>query len=190
MHIIMGLIVGIGLSAACGFRIFVPLLGMNIASLAGHLTLAPGFEWIGTWPATIAFATATIIEIGAYYIPWVDNLIDTIAIPSSIVAGTIITASQMGEVSPLLKWSLAIIAGGGVCGAIQTGTAALRATSTGTTGGFGNFLVSSIELICAVAMTFFAVVLPVLGLIVLIVGFSMLVTRISKSSSSSQSCPQ
>jgi len=184
MHLVMGLIIGIGLSAACGFRVFVPLLGMSIASLAGHLTLAPGFEWIGTWPALIALATATILEIGAYYIPWLDNLMDTAATPAAIVAGTIVTASQLGDVSSLLKWSLAIIAGGGVCGVIQTGTVAARALSTASTGGVGNFLISSIELLSAIAITILAIVLPIVGLIVMLAVFCTMVGQIMKMRSS------
>lgn len=74
METLLGLMIGIGLSAACGFRVFVPLPGMSIAALSGYLSLSPEFEWIGTWPALIAFATATVLEIAAYYIPWVDNI--------------------------------------------------------------------------------------------------------------------
>lgn len=169
MQLVMGLIVGIGLAAACGFRVFVPLLGMNIAHQAGHLTLAPGFEWIGSMPALVAFATATILEIGAYYIPWLDNLVDSAATPAAIIAGTVVTASQLGEMSPFLKWALAIIAGGGICGVIQGGTVLTRAASTGTTGGLGNFLVASLELISSVLMTFLAIVLPVVGVIAMLI---------------------
>lgn len=169
MEIVMGLVIGVGLSTACGFRVFVPLLGMSIANMAGHLTLSTGLEWIGTWPALITFVVATVLEIGAYCIPWLDNLMDMAATPAAIVAGTIVTASQVGEVSPLLKWSLAIIAGGGVCAVIQTGTVAVRAASSGTTGGFGNFMVSFVELVSAIAITVLAIVLPVVCLLVMLV---------------------
>jgi hypothetical protein len=165
MQYLLGLIIGIGLSAACGFRVFVPLLGMSIASLSGHLNLASGFEWIGTWPAFAALATATILEIGAFYIPWIDNMMDAAATPAAIVAGTMITASQLGDMSPMLKWALAVVAGGGVCGMIQTGTVAARAVSTGTTGGLGNFVLSSLELAAALAMTITAIIVPVVGFI-------------------------
>src|SRR2546422_4079009 len=109
METLLSICLGIGLSAACGFRVFVPLLVMSIAALSGHLTLAHGFEWIGTYSALIAFAVATCLEIGGYYIPWLDNLLDTIASPAAIIAGTLITASLITGVSPFLKWTLAII---------------------------------------------------------------------------------
>jgi len=165
---LLGLIVGVGLSAAGGFRVFVPLLGLSIASITGYLNLASGFEWIGTWPAVISFATATILEITAYFIPWFDNLLDTITGPAAVIAGTIMTASVLTDIPPFLKWLLAIIAGGGTSGIIHFGTATLRGTSTATTAGFGNFLISSFELIGSIVTTFFAVVLPLLGLVIVV----------------------
>ena len=162
METLLGLVVGIGLSAACGFRVFVPLLGMSIASLMGYLSLSSGFEWIGSWLALIAFATATVIEIGAYYIPWLDHVMDTIATPAAIVAGSIVTASMIGDISPFLKWSLAIIAGGGVAGAVQCGTVVLRGLLSSATGGVGNFLLATTELIGSVVTTLFALLIPIL----------------------------
>src|SRR5579859_1441024 len=116
MDTLLSVCIGIGLSAACGFRVFVPLLVMNIASLSGHLTLAHSFEWIGSYPALIAFSVATCVEIAGYYIPWVDHALDTIATPAAIVAGTLVTASVVSDMSPFLKWTLAAIAGGGAAG--------------------------------------------------------------------------
>src|ERR1043166_10324473 len=111
MEPLLAICLGVGLSGACGFRVFVPLLVMSIASLSGHLTLAPGFQWIGTYPALVTFSAATIAEIAGYYIPWVDHLLDTIATPAAIVAGIVVTASCVTDVSPFLRWTLAAIAG-------------------------------------------------------------------------------
>src|SRR5215475_5086585 len=106
METFLSICLGIGLSAACGFRVFVPLLFMSIASLSGHLTLSPGFAWIGTYPALITFAVATALEIGGYYIPWLDHLLDTMTTPAAIIAGVVITAAMVTNTSPLVKWSL------------------------------------------------------------------------------------
>src|SRR5688500_2787747 len=141
----MGFVIGIGLAAACGFRVFVPLLGVSLASLSGHLELANGFDWMATRAAVIGFATATVLEIGAFYIPWLDNLLDVIATPAAVIAGTIATASMVVDVSPFMKWSLALIAGGGVAGTIQGTTAFVRGAATGTTGGVANPFVSTLE---------------------------------------------
>src|SRR5262245_27801838 len=129
METLSSICLGIGLSAACGFRVFVPLLVMSIASLSGHLTLASGFDWIGTYPALITFSVATALEIAAYYVPWFDNLLDSIATPAAIIAGTLITAAMVGHLSPLWKWTLAIIAGGGAAGLVQGTTVFARGMS-------------------------------------------------------------
>lgn len=168
MEALLGLIVGVGLSAACGFRVFVPLLGMSIAALSGHITLASGFAWIGTWTALLAFSVATILEIATYYVPWVDNMMDALMTPAAVVAGTIVTASMVGDISPFLKWSLAVIAGGGVSAIVQGGTVALRAGSSGTTGGLANPIVSTIEMIGSILVTILAIVLPILCLLAVV----------------------
>jgi hypothetical protein len=181
MDALLGLFIGIGLSAACGFRVFVPLLGLSIAALSGHVTLGHGFEWIGTWPALISFVVATVLEIGAYYIPWVDNMMDALTTPAAIVAGTIVTASMAGNMSPLLQWSLAIIAGGGIAAIMQGGTVALRAGSSTTTAGMTNFLVSSAELAGSTLLTFFALLLPLLCFAAVLWLCYKMITKIARS---------
>jgi len=97
METILSLLIGIGLSAACGFRVFVPLLVVSVASHTGHLHLSSGFEWMGSDAALIAFAVATVLEVAAYYIPWLDNLLDTVASPAAVIAGTLVTASLIAD---------------------------------------------------------------------------------------------
>ncbi len=164
---LLGIAVGIGLSAACGFRVFVPLLIMNLATLTGHLHLAPGFEWIGSYYATIAFGTATIVEVLAYTIPWLDHILDLISSPTAILAGMIVTASVVMDVSPFLKWTLAIIAGGGAAAIVQGVTVTLRTKSSALTAGAGNVLVSSAELAGSMITALLAIIVPILCLILL-----------------------
>ena len=167
MDTLIGIAVGIGLSAACGFRVFVPLLVMNLASLNGLLHLSPGFAWIGSHYATIAFATATAVEILGYYIPGLDHVLDLIATPAAVVAGTVVTASTITDLSPFLKWTLSLIAGGGIAGLVQGSTAALRAGSFVTTAGIGNPVVATLELVGAIGTALLAILVPVLCLILL-----------------------
>ncbi|HET6419273.1 MAG TPA: DUF4126 domain-containing protein [Geobacteraceae bacterium] len=181
METILGLAIGIGLSAACGFRVFVPLLGLSIAAQSGYITLAHGFQWIGTWPAMVAFATATVLEVGAYYIPWVDNVMDALMTPAAIVAGTITTASMAVDISPFIKWSTAIIAGGGISALVQGGTVALRTKSTGATGGITNPIISTVELAGSTLLTICAIVLPVISIVVVVWICSIIVTKMVKS---------
>lgn len=164
---LLGIAVGIGLSAACGFRVFLPLLVMNLASLTGHLHLSPGFEWIGTPYASIAFGTATLVEVLAYTIPWLDHILDLIASPAAIIAGIIATASMVMELSPFLKWTLALIAGGGAAAIVQGVTVILRTKSSALTAGTGNFLFSSLELVGSIITALLAMIVPILCLVLI-----------------------
>jgi hypothetical protein len=166
---VLSILVGIALAAACGFRVFVPMLVMSVASYAGHLSLSSGFEWIGTLPALIAFGAATIVEIAGYYIPWVDHLLDVIATPAAVVAGAVAMASSMVGLDPFLHWTLAIIAGGGVAGLIQGFTGITRVASTATTGGVGNPVVSTAEAGGSITLSILAIVVPLLAAAIVLV---------------------
>jgi len=170
MEELLALMIGIGLSAACGFRVFVPLLAMSLAAQTGHMELAESFQWVATPLASGALGVATFLEIGGYYIPWLDNMLDAAATPAALVAGTFITASVMPEMTPFLKWSIAAITGGGVAGAVQGVTVLTRAASSATTGGLGNPVVSTAEAGGSVMLSVLAVVLPfvTLGLVILL----------------------
>src|SRR5438876_3460715 len=176
MEPFLGFLVGTGLSAACGFRVFVPLLVVSIASYTGHLHLSSGFEWMGSTAALVAFATATILEIAAYYVPWVDNLLDTIASPAAVIAGTLITASLVADMSPFLKWTLAAIAGGVVAGLVQGTTVVTRGASSTGTGGLANPILATAELGGSLITSILSLVVPVLvalaiGVLVFLAGW-------------------
>jgi len=147
----MSIMIGVALSATCGFRVFIPLLAVNIGTRAQDangqplIELAGGFDWLSSDIAMMIFLVATLFEIAGYYIPWIDNLLDTIASPASIAAGTVITASFITGMDPWLQWLLGVIAGGGAAGAVQATTVVARASSTVTTGGLGNPIVASVE---------------------------------------------
>lgn len=164
---ILSLCIGIGLSAACGFRVFVPLLVMSVASLTGWFEPMKGFEWLAMPSVCIGLAVATVCEIGAYYIPWVDNALDTISTPAAMVAGTLTTmAVSTGEMSPFASWAAAIIVGGGTASAVQLSTVAVRGLSTSTTGGIANPVVSTGEWISALVVSILSFLVPVLVVIV------------------------
>jgi len=176
MEPILAIFVGVGLSAACGFRVFVPMLVMSIAAKSGHLSLGSGFEWIGSTPAVLTFATATALEIGAYYVPWLDNLLDSIATPAAGVAGTIATAACISDMNPMLTWSLAIIAGGGSAIAVQGLTVVTRGASSLTTGGLGNPVVSTAEAGLAVGTSVLFIIVPIIAA-VCVLGLAFLIIR-------------
>ena len=171
MELIIGLCLGVTLSAACGFRVFVPPLAMSLAAIYGHFPLTSGFEWLGTPEAAIALGIATILEVSAYYIPIIDNLLDTIQVPIAVGIGTIITAATLGHSDPVLQWTLAVIAGGGTAGIMGTLAGFTRLASTGITGGLGNFIVATIEAVGSISLSILGLSFPLwTAAIVLAVG--------------------
>lgn len=165
------MMMGVGLSAACGFRVFVPLLVASIGHQTGNVELGADFEWIGSWPALITFGTASVLEVGSYYVPWIDNALDAVAGPAAVVAGTVMTAAFIPEMSPMLEWTLALLVGGGSAGVVQAGTTIARGASTATTGGVGNPVVSTAELGGSVLTAVLAIVLPIIAAILIAVIF-------------------
>lgn len=163
MEGLFALLIGIGLSAACGFRVFVPLLVMSLAAQTGHLELAEGFNWVATPLAAGALGVATVLEIAAYTVPWIDNLLDSVATPAAIVAGILVTAAVLPGMSPFSRWSLAVIAGGGTAGIIQASTVLARATSSTATGGLANPLLSAAEAGGSLLFSVLAVLLPLVA---------------------------
>ena len=164
-EVMLSLCVGVGLAAACGFRVFVPLLITSLGVKTGHLEVIQSFAWLGSDAALAAFAVATACELCAYYIPWLDNALDTIASPCAVVAGTVVMASFVPEMDPWLKWSLSVIAGGAAAGAVQSVTTVLRGASTVATGGLANPLVSTGEAVASTGLSAVAIFLPIVALL-------------------------
>jgi hypothetical protein len=166
---LVSVFLGLGLSAATGFRVFVPLLVINLAARGGFLELSPKFGWMASGEAMIAFGAATVLEIVAYYVPWLDNLLDTVATPAAVVAGMVATASVVTGMDPVLRVILAIIAGGGLAGAVQMTTASGRQISSIATAGLGNPILSTLELAGSLGLSLLAVLTPIIaGLLVLL----------------------
>ena len=160
--LVLSAIVALGLAASCGFRVFVPPLVASIAAHANMLHLSPGMQWIASTPALVCFAVATALEIAGYYIPVVDNFLDSVATPSAVVAGIIVAAAVLPDADPWLRWSLAVIAGGGAAAVVQIPTVIARGASTLTTGGIANHVVATAETVGATLFSIAAIVAPLL----------------------------
>lgn len=173
----LSVVLGVALAAATGFRVFLPMLIVSGAAYSGHLHLDSGFAWLGTPAALIMLSVAALVEVLAYYIPVVDNLLDVVAAPAAFIAGTILSAAVMTDMPPMVKWTAAIIAGGGVAGLTQGVTGILRAHSTVLTGGLGNFVISTAELGGAAVISFLALAAPVAA-IALVVLFLLTAIRL------------
>lgn len=160
--------VGISLAAAVGFRVFVPMLLVGLASRSGQLPLAEGFQWLGSDLALIMLGIAAIVEISAYFIPFLDHFLDAITTPVVLGAGTLLMASTLVDMAPWLRWAIALVAGGGTAGLIHGTGAGLRAGSTATTGGLANPVFASLELGGATLLTILAIALPLVALAVVL----------------------
>ncbi|MVM30216.1 DUF4126 family protein [Spirosoma sp. HMF4905] len=160
--------IGVGLAACCGFRVFVPLLIASVATKLGLVGTMAGFEWLSGWPALVGLTVATVFEIGAYYIPWLDNALDTIATPTSIIAGTLLSTSFLHIDNPVLHWGLGLILGGSSAGIVQAGTSLLRLGSTATTGGVGNPVVATGENVASFGLSLFSIFLPLLAVAIIV----------------------
>lgn len=163
-QILISVAIGLGLAAACGFRVFLPLFLISLMSHFDFLHLAGTFEWMASWPALIAFGSATLLEIGAYYVPFIDNLLDTVATPAAILAGALAMMTQVGDQNPLLAYSFAAVAGAGAAGGVQAMTTLTRQLSSVATAGFGNPIVATAEAGLAVALSMAAIFIPLLAL--------------------------
>lgn len=169
METVSAIALGIGLSASAGFRVFIPLLIAGIASHFGVLPLGESFEWMGSTPALICFGVAAVLEVLAYYIPFIDNLIDTIATPLSIVAGTLLMTSVFPAENEWMKWILGFIVGGGAAATIQSGSTITRLFSSKFTAGAGNPVVSTTEGVAATGFSILSLIIPIIVAILIVI---------------------
>lgn len=171
---IISILIGIGLAASVGFRVFVPLFALSLASHYGIIPLNNNWEWIGSHTALLVLGIATVVEIAAYLIPWLDHVLDTITVPLATIAGTAIMVSTVAHLDPALTWALAIIAGGGTATAIKTSTTSTRLASTATTAGFANPILSTLGTGTSIGLSLLAIFVPILAILIVILLFWMI----------------
>ncbi len=175
--IALSVALGVGLAAAVGFRVFLPMLVMSVAAYSGHLHLSEGFAWLATAPALLTLAVAALLEVIAYYVPGVDNLLDALATPTALIAGTVVAAAVMTDLPPHVKWVTAVIAGGGAAGVTQGITSLLRLKSTTLTAGLGNHVLATGELGGALGVSLLALAAPFAAL-ALVALFCVIAVRV------------
>jgi len=175
----LSILLGVALAAATGLRVFLPMLVVSAAAYSGHLPLDNSFAWLGTLPALIMLSVAAGAEILAYYIPVLDNLLDALAAPAAFVAGTVASAAVMVHMPPMVQWTAAVIAGGGIAGLTHGVTGMIRAHSTVLTGGLGNALFATAELLGALVVAILAIAAPAAA-IALVILFLWLALRLMR----------
>jgi Domain of unknown function (DUF4126) len=177
---ILELLLAISLSAAAGFRVFVPLLVLSAAAVLGHVDLPARFDWIENPQALALFTAAAILEVIGYSIPWFDHLLDILATPAAIVAGTIVAASLSPEMDPLAQWTLALATGGAAAGLTKTLMNLLRGGSTAATGGLANPIFALLELAIATGLSVLAIAAPIVSAAVVLGVFGLAIVKITQ----------
>ena len=176
-QLLVSICVGIPLSAASGFRVFLPLLVVSIATHFFGFKVNADFEWIGSWISIVSLATATIVEVAAYYLPCVDNLLDLVNVPLAFVVGAAVMGGVLPDIHPYLKWSIAGLLGGSTAGLTQLATTIMRGASTATTAGAGNNVVASSENVCATIFSIGAIFIPLLAIVIVVIVLCILGNR-------------
>lgn len=177
VELVVGVCAGVSLSAACGFRVFLPLLVVSIAAHFFGYNVNADFEWIGSWISIVSLATATIMEVAAYYLPCVNNMLDIVNVPLAFIAGTVVMGGVLPDVHPYLKWSIAGLLGSSVAGLTQLATTIVRGASTATTAGTCSNVVSSSENVCATIFSLGAILIPLLAIVVVTIFLCILGSR-------------
>ncbi len=171
--------IGLGLSAAAGFRILIPFLAMAIAANLGKLQLAPEMA-LGSRDAMVAFAIAAVIEVLVYFVPVVANFMDMIEVPAAAIAGTILTATVTSNLDPLFRWSLAAIAGGGIAAGTEAFMGVRGVASTVAAGPVGSVAVSTGKLASSSMLSIVAILLLILTAAILVILLFLIFRRLRK----------
>jgi hypothetical protein len=158
--VLLSLSAGIALAAATGLRVFLPLVMLGIAARLEWIPLTDGFVWIASDLGLGVLAVATLVEVVAYCVPLLDNALDAVAGPLAMLAGITMVAAVVADLPPAIRWTLAIVAGGGAAALVQGLTTVGRLKSTALTAGVGNPVLATLELGGALALSVVAIVVP------------------------------
>lgn len=169
---------GIALAACCGFRVFVPMLVAGLASKFHIFNFSDSFSWLSSTPALVALGAATVVEIAAYYVPFIDNILDTVAAPAAGIAGTLLATSVIPIDNEWMKWIIGIVAGGGGASLISSGTGLLRLFSSKATLGTGNAVVATGENTAAIGGSILAFLIPIIMAILFVLFFFWIIKKI------------
>lgn len=167
LQVLIAASTGLGLAAASGFRVFLPPFLMAVWLRLGFLDVnieGSEFEALSSDVSILLLGVASLSEVLAYKIPWMDNMLDSLATPMAGIAGISVVAVSLEGADPSVQWALAIIAGGGASLLIQSATVAGRGLSSMFTLGLANPFFSLIEDIASLLLIFIALLAPLAAL--------------------------
>lgn len=171
-------LLGLGLAAATGLRVFLPLLLLALAvkfELFG-IRLNPEMEWLVADAAVAALGVASLVEVLADKIPVVDNLLQAVGLVIRPIAAVVAAGSVFWAVDPLTAAVAGLIVGAPAALAFAGASGGARATSTATTGGIANPVLSLIEDLAVGVLVISALVAPLLVPLVVLVALWLVVS--------------
>lgn len=174
-------LLGLGLASATGLRTFLPLLMLAVAAkfeLFG-IRLLDQMDWLASWPAISALAIAAVAEFAGDKIPAVDHALNAVGYITRPLAGAVAAGSVFWGVDPTAAAVAGLIVGAPAALAFNAAQTGARVTSTATTGGLGNPVVSLIEDVLAFVTVILAFLAPIVIPVVLIV-LAVVVFRLAR----------
>lgn len=166
---ILPALLGLGLAAATGLRAFLPLLLLAVAArfqLFG-IDLNSHVGWLGSNAAIATLAVATLVELAADKVPFLDHALSAIGTVTRPLAAVLAAGSVFAGVDPVVAAVAGIIIGAPTALAFHAAQTGTRVASTATTGGLANPVVSVVEDVLAFATALIAIALPLLVPVVL-----------------------
>jgi hypothetical protein len=161
-----------GLSTSAGLNAYIPLLIVSLASRFPSnqplLQLNAPYDIMGSWWVIGLLAVLLLVEVLVDKIPAVDTVNDLVQTFIRPAAGAILFAANadiITDVSPILALGCGLLVAGGV----HMTKGAARPVVTASTAGTGNWFVSLLEDIAAVAISILAILIPII-LTILILG--------------------
>ena len=164
-------LLGLGLASATGLRTFLPLLMLALAARFGlfGITLNDQMAWLADWPAVAALGVAAAVEFTGDKVPVVDHGLNVLGAVTRPVAGAVAAGSVFAGLDPTTAAIAGVIVGAPTAFAFNAAQGGARLTSTATTGGVGNPVLSLIEDVLAFVTVILAFLAPILVPVLLIV---------------------
>jgi hypothetical protein len=174
-------LLGLGLASATGLRTFLPLLMLALAAKFElfDVRLIEQMDWLVSWPAIAALATATTVEFLGDKVPAIDHGLNAVGYVTRPIAGAIAAGSVFWNVDPAAAAIAGLIVGAPAALAFNAAQTGVRVGSTATTGGLGNPLVSLVEDVLAFVTVIIAFLAPILIPVVLLV-LAVVVFRLAR----------
>jgi uncharacterized membrane protein len=184
------LLTGAGLATAAGLNAYIPLLAVGLAArFLDWVQLPPAWAWLSNEWVMLVIGILLVLEIVADKIPAVDSvndIIQTVVRPAAggILFGTGSSSQTVAVTDPASFFTsnawVPVAIGVILSLVVHIGKTMTRPAANAMTFGIAAPVLSGVEDVVSVVLTFFAIVLPILvivGIIGVVVGGIALLRR-------------